>query len=368
MRDYTRTGFELILNEEKLRKMEPEDQILLLCTRQDFQDQHKGEVGDLIRKCSIRWNLVFSTAVKHGVLPLVYVNLFQRLGFDPDVPPRIARVFTNYVSRYALFEEKKAEVISNTLRFLNSRSIRAMLVKGAALNLLVYECPWYTNPKDADLIVYNRRDQLAEEEIYAILNQGDDLMGFQIEYDFFEHHDINMNGVLPVDFERIWRDALKMLYRGQEVHVMSHEDMLISLCINSCRKRYFRLKSLCDIAETTYKLPDLKWDEFVIKARDYDCHIIVYAALIITKLTLGCKVPEFVLEDLGVNMARRTVINHALSSFFFPRLSFVEFPFPGKKVFGRQINLFLILPYLTYRGYQVNRKIKYVIETRGSEN
>jgi len=80
-----------------------------------------------------------------------------------------------------------------------------------------------------------------------------------IECDLPGHHDVDMNGVLPVRFDRIWEAARAVDFHGQEAFVMAPEDLLLSLCINSCRKRYFRLKHLFDIAETVHRL-DLDWN------------------------------------------------------------------------------------------------------------
>lgn len=347
--------------------MEPEDHLLMLCTRQNFQDSQRSAVLDLLHLHSIRWELVYSTALNQGVLPLVYVNLCQGLGIDAAIPQRITRILTNSVSRYVLFEEKKAKAIRDLLQYLNSRSLRSMLVKGAALNLQVYQCPWYTESKDADLVIYNRRTELADDLLWEISSLAHTLKGFEIEVDFFEHHDLNMNGILPVDFERIWRDALELEYGGQRVGVMSPEDTLISLCINCCRKRYLRLKSLCDIAEAINHLPELNWEKFITKARDYDCHIIVYTALAITKLTVGCEVPPPVLESLGLSKMRRALIDHSLATFFIPRISFTRLPASEKKVFGRALNLSMILPYISFRGVQAVRRINHVIASRDPE-
>jgi hypothetical protein len=80
------------------------------------------------------------------------------------------------------------------------------------------------------------------------------LHGF--EYDFFEHHDVTMNGVLPVDFQAIWQEAVAVDYRGERTLVMRTEDLLLAVCINACRKRFFRLKSLFDIAEIVDEYQD----------------------------------------------------------------------------------------------------------------
>ena len=345
----------------------PEDRLLLFCARQDFHDQYKQAVLDLIQTNTLRWELIFRTAQRHGIAPLLYRNLFQQLGVGAYLPSRIAGKFIAYVSRYTVISEKRAHALVDVLRFLESRSLSAMLVKGEALNLQVYECSWYTEIKDVDLVVSCRQEELNEAQWLEIVSRGQQRPDFGMEYDFFTHHDVSMNGVAPVDFARIWRDASQELFRGQPVYLMSPEDLLISLCINSCRKRYFRLKCILDIAETVHKFHDLNWEVLVEKARSYDSQIFVYTALSVVQSTLGCSLPNHLLDSLGLNPVRKAIIQKALRFYMLPRLSFASFPDSGFKVLGRPLNFALIFVYLTCRFYQVFRKLNHVLESLDPE-
>ncbi len=240
----------------------------------------------------------------------------------------------------------------DALAYFHGRSIDVMLVKAAALNLFVYRFPWYTVSNDMDIILRSRRSELSDKAIMEIM---DGMHQSGIEYDFFEHHDLNLNGALPVDFGRVWADAVKTKYRNEEVYVISPEDMLISLCVNSCRKRYFRLKSLCDIAETICYHPGMDWDTLKVKARDYDCANIVYAALFITQLTVQAELPPAFLEGLEVSRVRAGLIR-AVARYLRQHMSLSAYPFSGKSVLGRKFHLSLVLPYLTYRDYQIRQK------------
>ena len=69
------------------------------------------------------------------------------------------------------------------------------------------------------------------------------------------------------------------------------EDLLIAACIGSHRRRYVRLKVLCDVAETVARYPELDWDRMWSKSLQYQCSTIVYTALVATRSTLGLEVP-----------------------------------------------------------------------------
>jgi hypothetical protein len=341
--------------------MKPEDELLFACTRQDFSDTYHQTVLDLCQRCEVGWGAVYQTAVMHGVAPLVYVNLRQCPVQGLGIPQRILDQFKLSLMQNMLQKQRLAENISKAITFFGEKSIDVMLIKGAALDLLVYEQPYYTVLQDADVALRVGRDEISEEqyrEFMSVLHRSG------VEFDYFEHHDVSMNGILPVDFQRVWDDAMQAEFRGQDVFVMSAEDMLLSVCINSCRKRFFRLKSLCDIAEIISKYPDLKWQALIQKAKTYECSDIVYAALLVTRAAVGADLPDGVLENLAISPTRSTIIR-SLIRFASQRVSLVSlYPPSGIKVLGRLVGTSLILPYATLRGYQVRRKIAFVIGDR----
>lgn len=332
--------------------MRPEDRFLFTCTRQDFGDEYQQEALEISRRYALNWEQVFTKAEQHGVAGLLYVNLCQRSDLDLGIHASIINHYRFYTLRNSVRKEQQLQKLLRALEALQRRSIPALLIKGAALEFLVYEHSAYSTLNDVDLVLKVRKDQLTQstmEELTRELESG-------IEYDFYEHHDMTINGALPIDFGRIWKDATQIELRGQPVWVMCPEDMLISLCINSCRKRFFRLKSLLDIAETVQKIPNIQWDKLVERARCYDCINIVYAALLVTSQTLGCNLPPQFLERLPVHPLRRRVINQIVA-YALRYGSLPATPISGKMFFGRQLHISLVLPYAAYRFYQIRHKI-----------
>jgi hypothetical protein len=271
----------------QLKKTKPEDELLFVCTRQNFLDGHEQRVLNICRKHKIDWALIYSTAKLHGVAPLVYANL--RWCQNLLIPPEILERFRLCLMHNILVKERLAENITRAISFFAERSINVMLIKGIALDILVYDQPYYTVLQDADIAISVRREEITDRQYREFMEFFHES---GVEYDYFSHHNVVMHGVLPVDFQQIWTEASKIEFRGQDVFVMSPEDMLLSLCINSCRKRFFRLKALCDIAETINKYPGLDWSKLVQRARAYDCYNIIYTVLLVTVMTMGCSLPE----------------------------------------------------------------------------
>lgn len=267
--------------------MRAEDRVLFAAARQDFQAIEGLPPVD--------WEEVATIAESHGVAPIVAANLklesLQRALFEN-----------------VLIQAQEAERVAQGIGRLREAGYEVMLLKGLALELLVYREPWVTTSKDADLLLRpGRRLSADEREVRRSLYRSG------IECDVSRHHDLDMNGVLPVRYDRIWAAARRVEYHGQEAFVMANEDLLISLCVNSCRKRFFRLKHLFDIAESTRRL-DLDWDRLAARAREDRCEAIVSTALHVTAETLGCPVPELKVPRLQRLLIARWLRRGTLAS------------------------------------------------------
>jgi len=332
----------------------PEYQLLYIATRQDFQEGHKSAVRDLARSNDVDWGLVYETAAQHGVAPLIFANVISKDGEALHIPEDIAHKFELNTYSQVIEKKKSAQRLKEALAFFSERGIDVMLAKGIALEQLVYDHPWFTVTQDIDLILKRRLDEISSKELHDIQHT---MHNSGIEYDFYSHHDLNINGALPVDFDHIWSDAYPATLYDQQVYLMTPEDLLISVCINSCRKRFFRLKSLCDIAETVRKFPTLDWERLAEKAELYDCSPIIYTALQVTDRTLGCPVPDGAVSMLKVNRARKWLLDRTIK-LLAEYVALASYPFSGVTLAGRQLNLAIILPYMNYRGYQVWRKLR----------
>jgi hypothetical protein len=342
------------------RRLTAEESVVVACTRQAPLPEHRQTVLALAGEGAFKWDSVYDIATRHGVTPLVYANLLRFSEAGLSLPEEAMHRFKLSAARNAIEKKRRATRVAEALQSFNEQGVEVMLVKGAALDLLVYEEPWYTVPYDIDLILRPTRAELEARELPGLIPL---LEGYGVEYDFFAHHDIVMNGVLPVDFQQIWKDAIPGSFLGQRAYLMSTEDMLIALCINSCRKRFFRLKAVCDLAESIARLPDLDWDLLVEKAGRYQVSNIVFAALRVTQSTLGCKLPANVFNRLDVGTGRRKMID-----FLIDRMSLSAYVSldTGYNLMRRNVAWQLLLPYATLRWDQIWRRLRYVWRTKAS--
>jgi hypothetical protein len=286
-----------------------EDRLLCLCARQDFLPGHRQAVEDLCRGGAVRWDRLAAAAERQGVLPIVGANLRQ---CDAGLPATLAVRCELAVLENAAVRERDADRLAAGLARLLEVELEAMLLKGTALTLAVYAEPWVVTSQDIDLVLRPgpgwEKGKGEEKKVrWALYSNG-------VECDLETHHDVTMNGVLPVDFPRIWREARPVRFRGVPAWTMSPEDLLISLAVNCCRKR-FRLKGLFDVAETLRRGEAIDWLRLGALAREGHCEGVVYAALLAAREALGAGLPAGALQALGVSRVRAGLLRSLIAAF-----------------------------------------------------
>jgi hypothetical protein len=288
-----------------------EDRLLLLCARQDFQSEHRHAVGEICRGGTIHWDRLLATAESHGVLPIVGANLRR---CDVSLSAEVAGRLELAILENAALKERDADRLAAGLAALREVELEALLLKGTALDLLVYDEPWVAVSRDIDLSLRPTGPGWAkgkgrEKEVrWALYSHG-------VECDLEGHHDVTLNGVLPLDFGRIWRDARPLSFRGQAAWVTSPEDLLVSLGVNACRKHFFRLKALFDLAETLRRGGPFDPARLAAIVREGRCGAVVAAALLAARELLGADLSADMLSALGVSRPRAGLLRLLVAAF-----------------------------------------------------
>jgi hypothetical protein len=337
--------------------MRSEDHLLYLCCTQDLPTKRRDEVITVARTPNLDWGNLFSLAHEHGVAPLVFLNL-EQAKVSGVIPAAIIQRFKLATYQNLLAKQKQADRLVEALAYLQGREIESMLVKGVALDIVVYEQPWYTVAQDVDLVLRQRATETEAREWQTSQRELEEQFhGWGIEFERDRHHDVTLNDALSIDFGQLWRDASLINFGGYPLYLMAPEDMLLAVCINSCRKRYFRLRSLCDIAETVKRFPQLDWELFARKAIAYGCNNIVYTALTVADATVTLPMPGPVLESLAVGALRRATIQKTIR-YLVNRVPLTSLSiYKGFQVLRRKTGWSLLLPYLTYSWQQMGSKV-----------
>lgn len=344
--------------------MKPEDAIICLCARQRFEDAHRQSLEASCRGSTLDWDYLFETTNRRNqIAPLVYQNLSPSRVPGLPIPAATLERFKQATIRNIMVKRHTADALATALDLFARKGIPVMLVKGAALNLTVYEKPWYTVSHDVDLVIRPRREELDASDLRDItetldaLNEAPRELRELIEYDFYAHHDVTMNDVVAIDPERLWREARKHRVGEHEVLLMTPEDSLLATAVQCCRKRFFKLKNLVDLSESAAGYADLDWDVAIDKAHAYRCNVQLYAALVVSELVLGSPYPTGTLARLKVSPVRARLIRR-ISADLLRKHSLAELrAVSGKAFLGRPYSTTLSLTYATYRLDQLAPKM-----------
>jgi len=356
--------------------MKPEDDILFACCRQDFRPADRARVEAAATDATappLAWDRLADAAERHGVAPLVGANLARcAAGIPGGVPAEVAARFERALLENAAYKLRERERLGEAVRDLAAAGYEALLLKGAALDLAVYREPWMTVSRDLDLAV---RPRPGENPGAAGRAARLRLYKSGIECDLVGHHDVSMSGVLPVPWERIWADARPVTLEGARTQepggaegghdpaarIMAPADLLLSLAVNACRRRYFHLKALLDLAETVRALPEIDWREVGERARAWRCPAIAWTALAAARATLGCELPPEALDSLGVSAPRRRLLAGLLAGLLRSG-SIAHSRLVGGgargRLLGRSVEGSLLLVYASLRPGQLARSLR----------
>ncbi|MEO1353657.1 MAG: nucleotidyltransferase family protein [Cyanobacteria bacterium J06635_15] len=338
-----------------------ENQLLWLCTRKDFSSTHRDKATAIIKQGEVDWDNIYDTALKHNVASIMFANLLKLREQGISLPKELIKKHIFNFSRHLNYRKNLLADIENILEYFNQKSVDILLAKGTALDLTVYRDSVQYTPGDIDLLLKNNQENVSAKEDEADIRFFKGL-NYYPEWERSEHHDLSINGLLPIDFNYVWKNAfpIEVGNNNLKTFVMCPEDMLLFTCINACRKRYFRLKSVCDIAEIIYFYPNLSWDKLVKDAKIYQCKNIVYTALLVTQNTVSCNIPKTIFEDLKINPIRafliRKLVNFLHDNFPLSELS--------SSVENRlnKIDLTLLLVTVTYTSPQILKRAIYLYE------
>ena len=135
-------------NELEIRN---EEILLLGLCRLSFSKAQTGKIGEMVKGVS-DWDYFESLANEHGVVALVFHNL-EKLGFLPQVPEKIAATLNNGLMLSLSRNAFHTSVISEVLKILNEENIKTVLLKGLALELLVYGNSGLRQMTDIDILL-----------------------------------------------------------------------------------------------------------------------------------------------------------------------------------------------------------------------
>ena len=280
-----------------------------------------GAIGPrLLESCragDVDWERFHRIAEAERVAPIVRRNLLDHPEFCDFLPADAMRAFDWTWRRNKAVKTARIAKTAEVANWFDQRGIRVMLIKGGAIDQVIYEEPWLTTSDDVDLIIDRESAAMPADwwpELCRSLGEPR-----SIEMDCARHHDLDMNGILDIDYERLWRDARPLAMGDSRVWVMSLQDLMIAACIQFCRRRYSRLKEACAIAEILELHGDLDWSALAAEARRAGADRIVATSLVVVRSLLRCEIPSGALDALPIGLLTR-VSRAGLRSFLLAKV------------------------------------------------
>jgi hypothetical protein len=343
------------LASELWKRRSAEEQLLFCFSRAQLTDAWRQPALDIVRRSPVAWERVLEIAVLHQVTPLIYRNLQASPEIVTELPQSVLERLRQSVVLNIQRKQKLQVALEKALEFFNGYRIDVLLVKGTALDQRLGAEPWWTVSQDVDLFLSGRWHDHPQEVIAHLvaLNQQKPPVDVQCE----KHSDLDMNRLLPIDFESILATARPTTVGEHRALMMAIEDELVCTCIQSFRKRYFRLKSLHDLTALIELYGELSWEVVARRAREWRCSWMVYTALRAAEAAVGCPVPVDLRQRLAVPWLRVKVLDDLIARMSFSSL---ETLYDDRTVRGKRLGKGLWLQYASQPLGQLWRSLRIV--------
>ncbi len=289
----------------------PEVKLLLCCARTNI-DPHTSQIIRTLLQKSLDWSYLTHTAVRHGVMPLLYRNLST---ICPEAVPK--DILTKLK---ALFQTNAAHnrfLTSSLLQLLNlfeKHDIPVVLFKGPVLAASAYGHLALRQFADLDILFnkqedvlkarnllisrgYQNAEQLTYEQEIAQL-QSPYVKAYTYKHNELRvivelHWQLRANySAFPLDYESLWKRLTSVSLGDTKVSNLSPEDEILYLCAHGSGDRWQKLLQICDIAEALRVHQNLNWQEMLEQAIRLGCQRRLFLGLFLAQKFLEAHLPK----------------------------------------------------------------------------
>jgi len=300
----------------------PEFDLLLGCCAESVDECRQTEPPQ-----NLDWGRFAQLAQRHGVVPLVYPRL-------AGMGPRLTRSLPDLRALYEANARQGLWLTKELFRILDrlkQSGITALPYKGPVLAAMLYGNVTMRQFVDLDLLIHPAdlprvRPALAElgykpalsltpREERAYLRSG-------YEYAFDGPRGANLLEIkwqiLPrfycvnFDFRDLFERAIVETLGSGAVRTLSHEDLLLVLCVHAAKHAWMQLSWLCDIASLARSKP-LNWTVIGQRARQLRIQRIVAVTFLLAHRLLAAPLPQTVQQISQDDPAAEVVAQKALS-------------------------------------------------------
>ncbi|QXP82901.1 nucleotidyltransferase family protein [Methylococcus sp. Mc7] len=321
-----------------------ETQILLFCARTHLDADEQATLQKLVARPNLEWSRFMQSAVRHGVVPMVYTRL-KALSLS-EMP---LEIWAELEKRYHAIVFRNLRLGGELVRLekiFAAEGINAAWFKGPVLARQVYSNVTFRECSDLDVLIPRER---ADDVNRVLLNQG-----YRPLYDLTTHrqqqlHEKISNEHCFVNSQNIFVDVhwalTESIYSfsnrgylatrnvellGRQVVTFDVTDTLCYLCYHASKHGWALLRWVCDIAELIRCNPELDWDFLMTSERlPIGTPRMLRLGLILAHSGLAAPLPEAVRtwavsDRKAVSMGRAILQFGAISTTKFPSLIYVS--------------------------------------------
>lgn len=291
-----------------------ENNLLLLCARARLRLEKKAEIKILLKN-GIDWEYLLRFAGNHGLVPLLYRNLYNTC---PDlIPEAVFKKLKNHyhknTHRNLLLSDRLVKILS----LFEKNDITAVPYKGTVLAEKLYGNISLRQVGDIDLFlnegdILNAKGILISEGFEPQFNmtasQEKYFLKTNNEYNLFHRkHGIAVelhwrftlkNFPFLIDYDRLWKQLDMQSFFGASVRTFSFEDLLLILCVHGSYHLWSNLKWIVDIAELLDVHKKIDWDIVIKHAVQARSERMLFLGLSLANDLFGSDLPENIIKQI----------------------------------------------------------------------
>ena len=310
-------------------KLSSEFEIILWAIREKGNEDNSEKLFE-----SVDWEGVMSLSINHGTLPVVYKKISKlKTGLIPsEVLLRFKDVYHKIV-RWNLIQSNQ---LIKVLKILKKNYIKAIPIKGPVISMQAYGDIGYRMFQDLDLIILpdgfiNVYDLLCKEGYEPSIKLSEKKKKlwnrFRRDIEFKKgktlidiHQRISQGNssfdIFKEQFERT--EVVGIL--DQKIDVLSVEDTIVYLCINSAKDQWNSLRMVADLSFLIRSDPEIDWEVLIKNARSRGILRMILSGLLFISVITKESLPEIVMMEIQKDNRVKTLSEKYLSG------AFLEFP------------------------------------------
>lgn len=324
---------------------QPEIRFLIECCRRDSSAESNQRITRIAERGHVNWGDLKSAAVSHGVLPLLY-SVLKNCNPQLAPPGLMEEMRVNYLQNTAR-NLASAYRLTDILTNLEKNEIAAVPFKGPTLAEFYFGDLALRQFSDLDILIspedapktfrvlaeigYLPKTHLNDHQVNTFVT-GEYSLEFAKGVSRVEGP-VGLHWELTGKFSRRHFGIDRLMPRikeaqfcGRRVRQMSHEDMLVYLCLHGAKECWRQLGHVCCISELMRSQSDLDWDYIFELAEWLGCrrrvHLGLYLVHDLFEIRLPDTVAQQVYDDAGAVKTAAGVLYH------------LYFDLPGKDTRG----------------------------------